>query len=466
MRLALLALIAVLGCGDVPQSIPGDADTFQKCVGEEPSDPQLAALVSFLRDYMEESVVPGAAVAIARDGQLLHFATTGSKRELSCEPIGADTRFFTLFGKHLTAAAVIAAVETGDASYDDRVTDFVPTFGADSVFDPSDITLHHLLTHKSGYSLSHTSSCLAPDDYFASVDKMPLWSRAGRVHLELLLNVTLASRVLGDDLRGELQRRVLDPLGMNGTFDRLGAIKGDFADGYAPDDDGLRPQPLNERECPPSEPYLGYLASIRDAGAFIASLTTGEPEALVGREDAFYRPEQTTRGGFIRGPFDGEVEWAYAGNRAFGYAYHVAVVPDEGFAVVTFMNASHAQPKLATLEAIRIFTGRTPTLKPTPQASSTLPSLAGTYVDPLAGRTLQVTTTTDGDALEVRIDGGEPAELVPARHDSSFVDDLLELVHNDSPRQLRFWRDGNGDGEVISEDTFRRALGPPFSRVE
>jgi len=464
VRIAPLVLIAVVGCGDVPQSIPADADTFLACAGDEPSDRQLAELVAFLRDYNETNVVPGAAVAIARDGQLIHIATTGSKRELTCAPVTADTRFFTLFGKHLTAAAVIDAVDDGDASYDDRVTDFVPSFGAESVFPPDEITLHDLLTHKSGYSQSHTGSCLSVEDYFASVDSMPLWSAAGRIHLEMLLNVTLASRVLGDDLRGEVQRRVLDPLGLDGTYDRITALKGDFADGYAPDSEGLRPQPLDENECAPSEPYLGYLASIRDAGSFIAPLTTGDPEALVGREDSFYPPERATRGGFIRGPFDGDTEWAYAGNRAFGYAYHVAVVPDEGFAVVVFMNASHAQPADATLEAIRIFTGRTPTLNPTPQDAATLPSLAGTYVEPLTETTLEIATA--GDDLEVRIDGADALPLVPARRDNSFIDDLFEFVRNDKPHQLRFWRDADGNGEVISEDTFRRALGAPFSRVQ
>jgi CubicO group peptidase (beta-lactamase class C family) len=469
VRRALFVALILTGCSDVPSSIPADADPFDSCLGTDTGDPRLGELMSFTRRFLADNDVPGAAIAIARDGEVVAFGVTGSKLAEMCDPITEDTRFLTLIGRHLSAAAVVGAAESGDVSLDDRLVDYLPVFGASGSFDPSAIRIRDLLANTSGYSLSHSSSCLAVDDFFAANDEIPLWAPAGRVHMSLLLDTTLAARSLGTDFVATMRERVLEPLALAGTYDRVEAARGDLATGYTPGDDALRALPFELDTCALPLPYLGLVASIRDAGAFAATLTDPDSALIAGTADSFYPPERATLGGFSRGPLAGEVEWAYAGASSGGYGYDLRIVPGDELAVAVFINAVHADPSAISIEAVRIYTGHTPELDVAPQDAATLPSLAGRYVEPLSGSEMVVTVA--GEGLRISLDGRDPADLSPSRRDNSYVDDLLEFaipIGEDEERieQLRFWRDAAGDGEVISQDTFRRSLGPPYFRVE
>ena len=103
---------------------------------------------------MKEFEVPGVAVAIVKDGQVVTTKGFGVRR------FGDPTRVdeHTLFGiasntKAFTAAALAMLVDEGKISWDDPVTKHLPTFQMYDPYVTREMTIRDLLTHRSGLGL-------------------------------------------------------------------------------------------------------------------------------------------------------------------------------------------------------------------------------------------------------------------------------------------------------------------------
>ena len=100
---------------------------------------------------MSEFQVPGVAIGVVKDGQVVHAAGYGV-RELG-QPGSVDTQ--TLFRvasltKGMTTAALAILVDEGKLDWDDKVVDHIPDF---QMYDPwvsKEFTVTDLLTHRSG----------------------------------------------------------------------------------------------------------------------------------------------------------------------------------------------------------------------------------------------------------------------------------------------------------------------------
>ena len=108
--------------------------------------------------------LPGAAVMVIRDGEVLHAAGYGFADLERRVPITPRTAFrLASVSKQFTAMAVMILAESGQLAYDDPVVKFLPEL---SRFG-DEITIRHLLTHTGGL----------PDYYDAldeaSTDPMP-----------------------------------------------------------------------------------------------------------------------------------------------------------------------------------------------------------------------------------------------------------------------------------------------------
>ena len=103
---------------------------------------------------MKAFQVPGVAVGIVKDGQLVLAKGYGVRELGKPEPVGRDTLFqIGSNTKAFTAAALAMLVDEGKLRWDDKVTDYLPQF---SLYDPyatREFTLRDLLTHRSGLGL-------------------------------------------------------------------------------------------------------------------------------------------------------------------------------------------------------------------------------------------------------------------------------------------------------------------------
>jgi CubicO group peptidase (beta-lactamase class C family) len=107
-----------------------------------------ASIDRFVRDYVEQTRLPGAVVAVTRGDRVVH--TAGYGRTASGKTMTARTRVpVASLSKAMTALAVMRLVEAGKLDLDRPVHQYLPEF---TMADrrARDITLRQLLTQTSG----------------------------------------------------------------------------------------------------------------------------------------------------------------------------------------------------------------------------------------------------------------------------------------------------------------------------
>lgn len=111
----------------------------------------VAQIDSFVTELMEQTGVPGVALAVVYQDKVLHLAGYGEREIGTGEAVDADTVFqLASVSKCLAATTVAAVVGDGNAGWDDRIVDLDPTF---AMYDPwvtSQVTVRDLFSHRAG----------------------------------------------------------------------------------------------------------------------------------------------------------------------------------------------------------------------------------------------------------------------------------------------------------------------------
>lgn len=126
--------------------------------GAEPSR-GTPAIDDFVEEYLGTHHLPGAAVALVRDGEVVHQAGYGETS--AGDPLSEDSLMqIESVSKPFTAFAVLQLVEDGHIGLDDPVVDHLPEFAVDGE-GGTDITVRQLLSHTSGLA---TPTIIPPAD--------------------------------------------------------------------------------------------------------------------------------------------------------------------------------------------------------------------------------------------------------------------------------------------------------------
>ena len=95
--------------------------------------------------------VPGIAVAIVKDGKIIHAKGYGVKSILTNEKVDANTLFgIASNSKAFTSAALAMLVDEGKITWDDKVIKYLPNFKMYNEYVTNEFTIRDLLTHRSG----------------------------------------------------------------------------------------------------------------------------------------------------------------------------------------------------------------------------------------------------------------------------------------------------------------------------
>lgn len=108
-----------------------------------------------LQAYYEKSRidfdVPGLAVAIVKDGEIIFAEGFGVKNIETGEPVDSKTMFpIASNTKAFTASALAILVDEGKISWDDKVVDHLPYFKLYDPYVTENMTIRDLLSHRSG----------------------------------------------------------------------------------------------------------------------------------------------------------------------------------------------------------------------------------------------------------------------------------------------------------------------------
>ncbi len=109
---------------------------------------------AYVEEVLEAFEVPGAAVAIVKDGRVVMTKGYGVRTLGEPDPVDAHTLFGIASNtKAFTATALGLLVEEGKIAWDGRVIDYLPWFRMADPYVTHEMTVRDLLVHRSGLPL-------------------------------------------------------------------------------------------------------------------------------------------------------------------------------------------------------------------------------------------------------------------------------------------------------------------------
>lgn len=171
--------------------------------------------------------VPGIAVAIVKDGQVVHAKGYGIRSIKSQTPVDENTLFgIASNSKAFTSAALAMLVDEGKLKWDDKVTQHIPEFKMYDDYVTQEFTIRDLLTHRSGLGLGAGDLMIWPDkNNFTTQDIIhnlrylkPVSSFRSKYDYDNLLYIVageIIHRVSGLSWGEFIEQRIMKPLEMN-----------------------------------------------------------------------------------------------------------------------------------------------------------------------------------------------------------------------------------------------------------
>ena len=186
---------------------------------------------SAFEKYAQESFaayeVPGAAVAIVKDGLVVLTQGFGVRTLGDPTTVDADTLFAIASNtKAFTAALLATLVDEGVLNWNDRVIDHLPEFRLYDAYATRELTIRDLLSHRSGNpsgggDLLWLRSTYTRDEILHRIRFIePAYSfrsRYGYQNVMFIAAGELAEAVSGKSWDSLLAERIFAPLGMTST---------------------------------------------------------------------------------------------------------------------------------------------------------------------------------------------------------------------------------------------------------
>ncbi|HZT79794.1 MAG TPA: serine hydrolase domain-containing protein [Gemmataceae bacterium] len=186
---------------------------------------RLRRAYDLLAQWAREDRLPAAALCVGRKGRMVGPRFFGRHRPGGDAPLRQDALFLVAsITKPVTVTAVMMLVERGLVALEDRVTAYLPKFGANG---KGGVQVRHLMTHTSGLPdmLPNNDKLRAAHKplsaFVEATCKLPLLFPPGtRVNYQSMGIAVLAEivhQVSGLSISEFLRKEVFTPLGMNDT---------------------------------------------------------------------------------------------------------------------------------------------------------------------------------------------------------------------------------------------------------
>jgi len=218
--------------------------------GQKSIDKKLKQLDEYYEQAVTDWNVPGMAVAIVKDGEIIFSKGYGTSDVNTGEVVDGNTLFaIASNSKAFTSAALAMLIEEGKLSWNDRVRDYLPWF---TLYDPyvsDNFTIRDLLTHRSGLKtfsgdLIWYGTDLSREDVIRNAKYLePTYGFRGGWGYNNIMYITaglVIEKVSGMGWDDFIRERMLIPLKMDRTvssttvlseMDNVSAPHNDFEDG-------------------------------------------------------------------------------------------------------------------------------------------------------------------------------------------------------------------------------------------
>ena len=343
--------------------------------------PPLADFDAYVTRAVGDWDAVGLAVAVVKDGELVFARGYGVRDLEGGGAVDADTRFsIGSTTKAMSAAAIGMLVDEGKLDWDDPVTEHLPGFQLSDPWLTREITIRDLLTHRAGignadhlwYEVETDRDEILERFAYAPVAYSP---RSSFIYQNIMYAAagSVVEAVSGMPWATFVQRRIFDPLGMDGTRPLLSDVEGE-PNVARPHDrvDGER-VPIANASVDPVDAAGSVWSSVNDMSLWLRllladgvtaegerlldSATVAElfrPQTLVPR-DQFYptarltRPHWTTYGlGWFQHDYRGHKLDFHTGS-IDGMVAIAGLVREEGLGVYVLANLDHVEVRHALL---------------------------------------------------------------------------------------------------------------------
>ena len=191
---------------------------------------------SLVKTAMTKFNVVGTAVAIVKDGKVIHIKGYGVKSNFTKEEIDENSLFaIASNSKAFTTTALAILVEEGKISWQDKVIEHIPEFKMYNDYVTQNFNIQDLVTHRSGLGLGAGDLMFMPDGSDFTIDdilvnfqhfnpKSAYRTKFDYDNLLYLVAGELIARKSGMTWEEFVIRNVLNPLMMDNTFPSLDYI--------------------------------------------------------------------------------------------------------------------------------------------------------------------------------------------------------------------------------------------------
>lgn len=180
--------------------------------------------------------VPGIAVAVVKDGQVMVAKGYGVRKLGDPAPVDAQTLFGIASNtKAFTAAALAILVDGGKINWDDPVTKYLPSFQMYDTYVTREMTVRDLLVHRSGLGLGAGDLLYWPHSTFTREEIIrrlryikPASSFRSKYAYDNILYLVagqIIPAVTGKTWDDFVKERILVPLGMTSTNTTVAAFR-------------------------------------------------------------------------------------------------------------------------------------------------------------------------------------------------------------------------------------------------
>ncbi len=357
---------------------------------------------------------PGGAVGVVQDGELtVHRCAGLASLELGV-PIGPDTAFrVASVTKQFTCAAVLMLADEGRLRLEDDVREHLPEFPEMNGPGRAPVTIAHLLHNTSGIrdmlgimrlGGADLGQPVRADELMAGILRQRTLnfapgSRFLYSNSNFLLLGRIAERASGEALPAFLDRRIFAPAGMTCTrlAEQVGAVVPGLAIGYVRRDGAWMRAP----HAFPLHGEGGLVSGVEDLALWSQWLDTHP--YLAGALSSQAPFSNGTANLYARG----QVVREYRGVRTVGhgglwpgYRTEFLRVPEQGVTIIAIANRADADPLLLAHQVLDLLLDGRPVAVPGPRPAGpdAVQPLAGRWLDPVSGTTLDIAVTPEGAA--------------------------------------------------------------------
>ena len=359
--------------------------------------PDFAPLAATIEAEMAAQQVPGLAVGVLHNGEMIFSQGFGVADVTTNRPVTPATSFrIGSITKPLTAIGLMQLVEAGQVDLDQPVVSYVPEFIVND-----QITVRQLLSHSSGLGDAAIpygrTDAAALQDYVASLVPASAFAPPGTLFSYSNPGFNILGRMIetvsGMPYADYMTTEVFPALGMTQTtFTRDIAIANGLALGYYPGrnaPEAVERDPDNGAEYPSGFAFstvedLARVAKVLLDDGSLDGQQVLQPETVQAMQTPVIRVKPLEMGyglGLVIRSQAGETVIGHNGN-INGYSASLELIPSQELAVIVLANRNNFETTRITQAAFELFLGEieAPPAVAIEVDEATLASYAGRYV--------------------------------------------------------------------------------------